>query len=266
MSHYRPWPYPRVIAHRGGGILAPENTLAGLREGVARGFRGAEFDAMLAADGVPVLIHDETLERTTTGAGSVTAHTAAQLAALDAGRWHSPRFAGERVPTLEAALRYARAAGLWLNIEIKPAKDRAEPTGLAVGLTVARLYADLLQPDGDRANPAESADARVPLFSSFQPQSLAAARAVAPNIPRGLLVSRVPPDWRAQLEALGAVALHTNHKNLTAAQAHEVKQAGYWLFCYTVDEPARARELFDWGVDAICTDRIDLIDPSLATV
>ena len=261
MSHYQPWPYPRAIAHRGGGTLAPENTLAGLREGVARGFRGAEFDAMLAADGVPVLIHDETLERTTTGRGNVTAHTAAQLAALDAGRWRSPRFAGEPVPSLDDALRYARAVGLWLNIEIKPAKDRAEPTGLAVSLTVARAYADLLQADGDRA---ERADARVPLFSSFQPQSLAAARALAPKVPRGLLASRVPPDWRAQLEALGAVALHTNHKNLTAAQAREVKQAGYWLFCYTVDEPARVRELFAWGVDAVCTDRIDLVAPDPA--
>lgn len=260
MSHHQPWPYPRVIAHRGGGTLAPENTLAGLREGVARGFRGAEFDAMLAADGVPVLIHDETLERTTTGRGDVSAHTAAQLAALDAGRWHSPRFAGEPVPSLEDALRYARAAGLWLNVEIKPAKDQAEPTGLAVGLTVARAYADLLRPGGDRA---EHVDARAPLFSSFQPPALAAARAVAPNIPRGLLLARVPPDWRAQLEALGAVALHTNHKHLTAAQAREVKQAGYWLFCYTVDEPARALELFDWGVDAICTDRIDSVVPTL---
>jgi glycerophosphoryl diester phosphodiesterase len=245
-----------VLAHRGGGSLAPENTLAALRESVARGFRGAEFDVMLAADEVPVLIHDQTLERTTTGRGAVNAHSAAQLAALDAGRWHSPRFAGEQVPPLAAAVHYARAQDLWLNIEIKPATGQEARTGTVVALATAALYADL---------PAAAApDPRLPLFSSFRREALAAAQAAAPHIPRGFLVDRVPPDWREQLDLLGCVALHTNHRDLSAQLVREVKAAGYWLFCYTVNEPQRARELLGWGVDSFCTDRIDLIGPDFA--
>lgn len=256
MSTPRPWPYPRVLAHRGGGTLAPENTLAAIRAGHARGFRGVEFDAMLAADEVPVLIHDATLERTTSGRGAVAAHTAAQLARLDAGRWHSPAFAGEPVPALEAALRWCRANDVWTNIEIKPSPGAAARTGTVVARATRALYADLLQPGGDVA---ASVVPRVPLFSSFEREALVAARAAAPDIPRGYLLDRVPPDWLAQLQALGCVALHTNHRHLNRALAEQIKDAGYWLFCYTVNDPARAEELLAWGVDAFCTDRIDLI-------
>jgi glycerophosphoryl diester phosphodiesterase len=84
-------------------------------------------------------------------------------------------------------------------------------------------------------------------------------------VPRGWLTERVPPAWREQLAALGAVALHTDHRQLTAAQAADLKKGGAWLFCYTVNEAARARELFAWGVDALCTDRIDLIGPDPAS-
>lgn len=260
MSHHLRWPYPRVLAHRGGGTLAPENTVAAIAAGNARGFRGIEFDAMLASDDVPVLIHDDTLERTTSGHGDVAAHTAAQLAQLDAGRWHSERFAGEPVPRLETAVRYCRQHDVWINIEIKPAPGAAARTGEVVGHTTARLYEDLIRAGGDAATHIEP---RVPLFSSFERDALVAARAAAPDIPRGYLLDRVPVEWNRELQALGCVALHTDHKQLTRELAAAIKAAGYWLFCYTVNEPARARELFDWGVDAFCTDRIDLITPDL---
>src|SRR5207244_10430546 len=94
-----PWPHPRVIAHRGGGALAPENTLAGLRLAKALGFGAVEFDVMLSADGVPVLMHDETLERTTDGRGAVAATSYAALAALAAGGRFGPKFKGEPVPS-----------------------------------------------------------------------------------------------------------------------------------------------------------------------
>ena len=258
MSHYRRWPYPRVLAHRGGGALAPENTVAAIRVGRAHGFHGIEFDAMLAADDVPVLMHDDRLERTTSGRGEVAAHTAAQLAALDAGTWHSRAFAGEPVPTFEAAVRECRAHGTWINIEIKPAPGAAERTGDAVARATARLYADLIRAGGDA--PAQI-EPRVPLFSSFEWKALAAARAAAPDVPRGFLFDRVPPDWRDELDALGCASLHTNHRHLSRELAVAIKDAGYWLFCYTVDDPARAGELLAWGVDAYCTDRIDLIQP-----
>lgn len=258
MSHGLPWPFPRVLAHRGGGRLAPENTLAAIGVGRAHGFRGVEFDAMLAADGVPVLIHDPTLERTTDGRGEVAALTAAQLGALDAGGWYAPAYAGEPVPTLAAALRRCRELDLWVDLEIKPAPGAAERTGEAVARLAAQAYADLLRAGGDAADRVQP---RVPLFSSFERAALAAARAAAPDIPRGYLLDRVPADWREALAALGCVALHTNHRHLTPLLARAVKDAGYWLFCYTVDEAARAEELRNWGVDAFCTDRLDLIQP-----
>ena len=90
------------------------------------------------------------------------------------------------------------------------------------------------------------------------------ARAAAPDLPRGYLVDAIPADWQRELEDMACVSLHVDHALLTPRQAREVKQAGYWLFCYTVDDPQRARELFSWGVDALCTDRIDLVGPDCA--
>ncbi|HEU0199007.1 MAG TPA: glycerophosphodiester phosphodiesterase [Burkholderiaceae bacterium] len=261
MSHFLPWPYARVIAHRGGGRLAPENTIAAIDIGRAHGFSAIECDAMLAADGIPVLIHDPTLERTTNGRGAVAEQPAAALTALDAGAWFAPRFAGTRLPTLEAAVRHCRAHDVWINVEIKPSPGAEVETGTVVGRTATALYADVVRPGGDQAAEIEP---RAPLLSSFYPQALQAARAAAPDLPRGFLLERVPPDFPAWLGKLGCVALHTDHKNLTREQAHAIKAAGYWLFCYTVNDPERARQLFAWGVDAFCTDRIDLIGPRFA--
>ncbi len=261
MSHFRPWPYARVLAHRGGGKLAPENTLAAIRFGFELGFRAVEFDAMLAADDVPVLMHDDTLERTTGGRGDVAAHTAAQLAQLDAGRWLAPQFAGEPVPTLAAAIEFCRARAIWINVEIKPSPGAERRTGEIVARTTARLYADGVVRGGDRA---EAVSPRAPLLSSFARDSLEAARMTAPDLPRGYLLDKVPANWQTELEALGCVSLHTSHRHLTREQARAVKDAGYWLFCYTVNDPERAREIFGWGVDALCTDRLDLIGAGFA--
>jgi glycerophosphoryl diester phosphodiesterase len=104
----------------------------------------------------------------------------------------------------------------------------------------------------------------VPLLSSFSFEAILAARRVAPDLPRALLTDQVPADWRALLERSGAASVNTDHTQLTNEQARAIKQAGYWLFCYTVNEPDRARELLSWGVDAFCTDRIDLIGPGFA--
>jgi glycerophosphoryl diester phosphodiesterase len=261
MPHFLPWPYPRVIAHRGGGALAPENTIAAIDVGRRLGFAAIEIDAMLAHDGIPVLMHDSSVDRTTNGSGSVAALTAADLRRLDAGGWFDARFRGEPVPTLTDAIRHCRAHGVWIDIEIKPGGGEARRTGAVVARTAAELYADCVRPGGDSADRIEP---RAPLLSSFSAAALAAAREAAADLPRGWITSRVPEDWRARLEALGCVALHTNHRHLTRAVARAIKEAGYWLFCYTVDDPRRARELLDWGADALCTDRIDLIGPDFA--
>ena len=243
------WPYPRTLAHRGGGTLAPENTLAALRCGLAYGYRAVEFDVMLASDGVPVVVHDPELGRTVAGSGQVNDYTAAQLGAMEAGAWFGPAFAGEGVPTFEAVVDYCKAQRIWMNIEIKPVDGHGAATGATVARIAAALFAEQL------GTPA------APLLSSFSMEALAAARHASPALARACLFDRLPPDWQAQAAALGAVAIHTSHKHLTAAAARAIKAAGYGLLCYTVNQPARARELQSWGVDCICTDRLDLIGP-----
>lgn len=245
------WPFPRVIAHRGGGTLAPENTIAGLRCGLERGYRAAEFDIMLSADGVPVLMHDPAFGRTVPGIGNVSETSAKLLATMDAGSWFGPKFAGEPVPSFADVIAYCKRVGIWMNAEIKPSPGYAAETGRAA----AALLKQMLAEDDTMA---------MPLFSSFSPEALMAARDIAPGIPRGLLIGHVPEDWQARLEQVGAMALHTSHKTLKQEQAQAIKDAGFGLFCYTVDDLEIARRLLDWGVDAFCTDRVDLISADFA--
>lgn len=253
------WPYPRVLAHRGGGSLAPENTIAALRTGRARGFRGVEFDAMLAQDEQPVLMHDPEFGRTIAGTGAVAATPAAALAAMDAGGWHSACFIGEPVPTLAEAIAFCRAQGLWMNIEIKPSSEEvARATGRIAGRLVRAAFATEI------ARGTRELDPALPEFSSFSMTALEGAREAAPEIARGLLVAEIPADWRARMQAVGAFALHARERELVRAQVDELHADGVPLMCYTVNDPARARELFDWGVAALCTDRLDLIDPDFA--
>uniref|UniRef100_UPI002174D903 glycerophosphodiester phosphodiesterase family protein n=1 Tax=Azohydromonas sediminis TaxID=2259674 RepID=UPI002174D903 len=151
------WPYPRWIAHRGAGTLAPENTLAALREGWRRGFRAFECDAKLSADGVPFLLHDDTLERTTDGRGPAEALNWAELSRLDAGGWLAPAWAGEPPAALQAVAAFVRANGCALNIELKPGPGRARATGEAVAALARRWWAGAAVP---------------PLLSSFDADAL----------------------------------------------------------------------------------------------
>lgn len=235
------WTYPSVLAHRGGGTLAPENTMAALRCAVAYGFRGVEFDVMAVRDDGLVLMHDPVLGRTIKGEGQVADFTLDELSAMDAGRWHSPSFAGEPIPSFAAAADFCLVHGLWMNAEIKPAPGKAASTGLLVAQACRHLPAASL------------------LLSSFSVDALQAAQAQAPELPRALLVDAVPDDWERQLTSLSAVALHVNARSLDAAQAAVIKSAGFGLLCYTVNDSAQALALRSIGVDAICTDRLDLI-------
>ena len=241
------WPYPRVVAHRGGGTLAPENTLGALRHGASLGFRGVEFDVMLAGGGLPVLIHDETLDRTTSGKGSVPLLAYTDIEKFDAGGWHSAAFRGEKVPTFEAAAKLCRELGLWANVEIKPAKGYEALTGRSVGQRAFDLWQGATLP---------------PVLSSFSMEALAAAKEVAPTLPRGMLVGKIPADWQARMEKLQCVALHCDYRELTRPLADAIHAAGHAVLCWTVNDPAEARKLFGWGVDCIVTDRLDRIDPA----
>ena len=244
-----PWPFPRIIAHRGGGRFAPENTLAAIRKGHALGFRGVEFDVMLTSDARPVLIHDETLERTTDGRGNVAETPLDVLATLDAGSWFDAAFKAEPVPAFEAAAALCASLGLWANVEIKPATGHEQETGRIAAMTALAAW---------------NGAAPQPLLSSFSATALRAARSAAPALPRGLLFDAVPADWLAQLQALECVSLHCNAARLEQRTARAIRDAGYGLAVWTVNDPAMAKRLFGWGVDAIFTDRLDLIGPDFA--
>ena len=250
----RGWHYPRIVAHRGGGTLAPENTLAGMRAAQARGLQGVEFDVMLAADEVPVLMHDEAFGRTVPGRGAVPLTPSANLVRMDAGAWLDPAFAGEPVPLFADIAHWLIAQGIWMNVEIKPAAGFEALTGRVTAEHTARAWA---------AKPADAV-LPAPLLSSFSEAALRTAKLAAPDVARAMLWSQVPRGWQATAESLGCTAIHTNHRHLTAALAAEIKAEGYGLMVYTVNAPERARVLLDWGVDGICTDRIDLFPADFA--
>jgi glycerophosphoryl diester phosphodiesterase len=247
------WPYPKIVAHRGGGTLAPENTVAGLRAGLAYGFRAVEFDVMLSRDGIGMVIHDADFGRTVDGQGSVPQTDAVALAAMDAGRWFGADFRAEPIPFYTQFIDYCKAQRIWMNVEIKPADGFEAATGAWVAQVTRDSYA---------AELAAGDPAAYPLLSSFSYDALAAARDAVPELPRGYLLDQIPADWLQQAQQLGVVAIHTNHQHLDAGLAAQVKAAGYGLFCYTVNDPARGREILAWGVDGFCTDRIDLIGPA----
>jgi glycerophosphoryl diester phosphodiesterase len=145
------------------------------------------------------------------------------------------------VPDFATAIAFCLQHGIWMNAEIKPAPGKEAETGRLVAQICASL------PTG------------AVLLSSFSRVALQSAMAVAPDVPRALLVEQVPTDWREQLQLLDAHALHVNATHLTQEQAHAIKNAGLGLFCYTVNDPVEAQHLFAMGVDAFCTDRIDII-------
>lgn len=213
------------------------------------GVRGVEFDVMLTADKIPVLIHDETLERTTNGRGSVASTPYATLAALDAGAWFGPEYGGERVPEFGQAGKLCVELGLWANVEIKPAVGFERETADVACRLIGKLWAGATIK---------------PLLSSFQRACLEVARAAAPEIARGYLTDRIERGSRDSAEELGCVSVHCNAEYLTRTQADEVKRAGLGLLCYTVNDASTARRLFSWGVDAIFTDRLDLFPPDFA--
>jgi len=230
---------PRIIAHRGSPKAAPENTLASFRTAAAEGAAWIEFDAALTADGRPVIFHDDALDRTTDGAGLLNDTSFEVLQGLDAGSWFSRKFAGEMVPTLEEALELFAELGLGFNMEIKPAAGREVETAHAA-LSVARQ--------------CWSTDGPVPLVSSFSRIAVAVAKEDQPGWPRGLLFDRLAEDWRAVASQLEVFSLGLNQRHLTQDTVAAIREAGYRLTVYTVNDPAQADQLFAWGVNAIFTD------------
>jgi glycerophosphoryl diester phosphodiesterase len=243
------WPLPLWIAHRGAGRLAPENTLAAFRVGAAHGYRAFECDVKLSADGVPFLLHDTTLERTTPERGVAGERSWAELSRIDAGGWHSRAFAGEPIPSLEGIARYVQRNGFALNLEIKPTPALEHRTGVAVGAACRRLWQQAATPL---------------LFSSFRPEALFGAQEGAPDIPRALLVDTLWPQWFEVAQSLGCVAVVSNHQLMDAALVAQLQGAGMKALCYTVNDPPEARRLLALGIDGIITDAVDRFSPATA--
>lgn len=241
------WPYPRWVAHRGAGKLAPENTLAAFRLGAEHGYRMFECDAKLSADGVPFLMHDATLERTTNGIGRGGDQPWDQLARLDAGSWHSRAYAGEPLPTLENVARWSIANRHFFNIEIKPTPGLETRTGDVVARHAARLWAGQEVP---------------PLLTSFRPEALQAAQLAEPQLPRGLLLDTLWDGWLEMAQALQCVAIVCNHALWDAHTVRKARQAGLRCLSYTVNDDWAAERLLALGTDAIITDRVDLFSPA----
>jgi glycerophosphoryl diester phosphodiesterase len=202
-----------------------------MRTGFQHGYRMVEFDVKLSADGVAFLLHDDTLDRTTNARGPADALNWERLSQIDAGSWHSPEYAGEKIPPFGTVAQWAIANGVACNVEIKPMPGKENMTGTAVTLEAQKLWRDAAMP---------------PLLSSFSEASLAAARNAAPELPRALLLEKIPPDWRERTAEIVAAAGET----------------GYRVVTYTPNDPRIVAKLVSWGVDTIITDAIDVIRPA----
>jgi glycerophosphoryl diester phosphodiesterase len=243
------WHYPRWIAHRGAGKLAPENTLAAFKLGASHGYRMFECDVKLSSDDVPFLLHDDTLDRTTSGQGIAGQQTWQALQQLDAGGWHSAAYAGEplaKLPSLDTIAAYCISNGFELNIEIKPTTGLAVRTGTVVAQHAARLWQN---------------EPRKPLLTSFLPDSLQAALQTAPDLPRGLLLHELWTGWLETALVLGCVVVVCNHRLWDTSSVQQAKSAGFKTLSYTVNDEIEAKRLLALGSDGIITDRVDVFNP-----
>ncbi len=240
------WIYPERIAHRGAGKLAPENTLAAFKLGASHGYRMFECDVKLSSDGVPFLLHDDTLDRTTNAKGMAGQQTWDELQKVDAGSWHSDTYKSEPIPSLDTIAAYCVSNGFDLNIEIKPTTGTDERTGTVVAGHAARLWQN---------------QARKPLLTSFKPDALQAALDAAPELPRGLLLHELWTGWLETALMLGCVAIVCNHKLWDTSSVTQARSAGFKTLSYTVNDESEAARLLALGTDGIITDRVDLFKP-----
>lgn len=233
------WPYPFWIAHRGGGSLAPENTLAAFHRGHEAGWRMFECDVQLSADGVPFLLHDLTLERTTGGRGFAHEKSWDELARLDAGSWYGARYAGERPATLVEVADFCLQRSCPVNLEIKPPPSGGTRVGGLVASHAARLW---------------HGAARPPLVSSFDLDALRAARRVAPDLPRALVLADLHPGWQRQCVELACVAVVGEHPLWNRRAVSQAQSMGLRVLSYTVNTAREARRLLALGTQGVIGD------------
>lgn len=232
------------LAHRGASHDAPPNTLAAFRLANAYGADGYELDVHLSRDGVPVVIHDFTVDATTDGSGRVSTFTLEELRRLDAGRRFAPEFAGERIPTLSEVLEIAESH-MVVNVELKDTGIRDSGLESAVAHVID----------------AHGFGARV-ILSSFNPFSLMRVRRQRPDLKRGLLYAPDLPlplrhTWLRPL--VNPDALHPHYAMVDASIMSWARARGYEVNVWTVDDVEDMRRLIALGVDAIITNRPNVL-------
>ena len=227
----------KLIGHRGVASLAPENTLAGIRKAKELGLDWIELDVTLLGDDQPVMIHDGKLNRTTDHCGHIKSFDLQAMHDVDAGRWFSDEFVGEKVPTLIQALELIKELGLGLNLELK------------VNRCNTRQLAHIAGQDLSHAN---FPDDKL-VVSSFNHKALRYFRTVS-NAPIGCLFGSLPLNWQHRAKQVNAQTIHVSGARLTEKKAAAIKKAGYELYCYTVNNSDDAKQLMGWGVDGVFTD------------
>lgn len=229
----------KTTAHRGLSSLAPENTMAAFELAAEYGAEWIEIDVQLSQEKVPVVIHDQTVNRCTNGSGKVSQLTLNELKALDAGLWFGEVYRDEPIPTLAETLLFAQRNRVKLNIELKVYQ------GDNVELLCQQVKTVMEEVD--------TAPEQV-LFSSFSTDALLQMKHQMPNIRRGQLWQKVPEDALSILDNLSAYSVHCDYRFLDEATTRVVKSSGYQLYCYTPNFPELVTQLWCWGVDMMITD------------
>ena len=237
-------PQPIIFAHRGASAHAPENTLAAFELALAQSADAIELDVKLSSDGQVIVIHDPTVDRTTGGHGRVKDLSMAQLRSLDAGKFFSEEYSGEKIPTLEEVFETV-GKRTFINVELTNYDTPRDQLVETVCMLVKKF----------------ELQKRV-MFSSFFASNLSKAHAYLPGVPRGLLALHgLLGAWARSFGfAFGSYqALHPYLKDMTPQQVQRVHRLERRIHVWTVNAAEDMRRLFDWGVDAIFTD-----DPQLA--
>ncbi|MER2496637.1 glycerophosphodiester phosphodiesterase family protein [Vibrio neptunius] len=229
-----------ITGHRGAASLAPENTLVSIEYAAKSGALWVEIDTQLSADNIPVIIHDQTVDRCTNGKGKVSQLDAKALKALDAGSWFGPQFAGVTIPTLEEALDKCAELGLTLNLELKTYNDK----------TMDTLVEQVVKVVKQKNYPLDKL-----LLSSFSKEALAICQAQIPQVRRGFICEVWNDFSLTSLQDLGLFSIHIDHHILDAKIAKSIKNAGLGLHIWTLNAPEQAQAFYDLGVDYIITDK-----------
>lgn len=244
---------PKVIGHRGACAYAPENTIESIVTAADIGAEWVELDVMLTRDSIPIIFHDDTLDRTSNGSGNVADHDWGDIQELEAGSWYAEGFSGIKIPSLEDVLEVIINKGLGLNLEIKPTAGRERETAEVALDALSRIW-----DDHDKL-----------LISSFKYTCLEVAQEMAPDWYRGVLfddAEDMPENWRDIVDYLDGTTINIGRKIASRELVEEIIEFEKPVLIYTVNDPQMARQFQGWGVDCMFSDCPDVILQNLMKV